>query len=89
MAPMPETQKHMLPASYQGGMQVLEVRPGSPAASNGILSGDVLVGLNDFETLTSDNISWVLDRLTPRQPIKFYVVRGRETLFGHLQPTSN
>lgn len=89
MAPMPDTQKHMLPSSYQGGMQVLEVRPGSPAASNGILSGDVLVGLNDFETLTSDNISWVLDRLTPRQPIKFYVVRGRETLFGHLQPTSN
>jgi serine protease Do len=82
--PAPKVQK--LQARYRGGLLVKEVRSGGPASDQGIRSGDVLVGLHVWETVSVDNITYVLDKAREDNlgPLKFYVLRGRETLFGHL-----
>jgi len=71
---------------YRGGLAVLAVRPGSPAAKQGIRRGDVLVGMHVWETVSLDNIQYILDRpdFDSFAPLKFYILRGNETLYGHL-----
>jgi serine protease Do len=75
-----------LQARYRGGLLVTSVREGGPAAEQGIREGDILVGLHVWETIAPDNVSYILDKAVDEHlnPIKFYVLRGRETLFGHL-----
>jgi len=75
-----------LQARYRGGLVVTAVRDGGPAAEQGIREGDILVGLHVWETIAPDNVSYILDKAIEEHlnPIKFYVLRGRETLFGHI-----
>lgn len=72
---------------YRGGLKILEVRPESPAAKEGMRLGDVLVGLDRWETLESKNVVFALDQLKENHSdqLKFYLLRGNETLFGHLK----
>ena len=79
-----EVQK--LQSRYRGGLRVLAVRPDGPASDEGIRAGDILVGLHVWETISQENVIYVLDRAQQDQlgPLKFYVLRGGETLFGHL-----
>lgn len=71
---------------YRGGMWVTEVRPDGPAARQGIRSGDVLVGLHIWETVSHENINHILNRpdFSKFDPMKFYVLRGGKTLYGFL-----
>ncbi len=71
---------------YRGGLLVTEVRADGPASEQGIREGDILVGLHVWETIAPDNMAYILDKAQEEHlnPIKFYVLRGRETLFGHL-----
>lgn len=73
-------------STFTGGMKVLEVRSGSPAFREGIRPGDILVGIHKWETASKQNLDYILDRadLADLQPMRFYVVRGSETLFGYL-----
>ncbi|NDC53095.1 MAG: PDZ domain-containing protein [Planctomycetia bacterium] len=84
--PMAAAKVQKLQARYRGGLSVLEVRADGPAADQGIRQGDILVGLHVWETISSDNVVYVLDKAREENlgPLKFYVLRGRETLFGHL-----
>ena len=86
LEPMAAAAVQKLQARYRGGLVVVEVREDGPAAEQGIRAGDILVGLHVWETIAIDNISYILDRAEEDHlnPIKFYVLRGRETLFGHL-----
>jgi serine protease Do len=72
---------------YRGGLTVLDVKPGSPAAQQGIRRGDVLVGMHVWETISLENIAYILDRddLGQLDSVVFYIVRGSDTLFGHLR----
>jgi serine protease Do len=72
--------------SYRGGLSVTAVRPASAAAKQGIRAGDVLVGIHVWETVSLDNISYVLKRpdFNKLAPLKFYILRGDQTLFGYL-----
>ncbi|HUG71272.1 MAG TPA: trypsin-like peptidase domain-containing protein [Pirellulaceae bacterium] len=72
---------------YRGGLKVIGVRPDSPAAQQGIRYGDILVGMHKWETVSMDNVAFILesDVVRASEPVKFYVLRGGETLFGHLQ----
>lgn len=74
-------------SGYSGGMRVLEVRPDSPAAKNGILQGDVLVGLHVWQTVSSENVSYILNhpQLMTFNPLKFFVVRGELIRYGYLR----
>ncbi|MBM3968929.1 MAG: PDZ domain-containing protein [Planctomycetes bacterium] len=87
ISPVSEAEKRQLGDKYRGGMKVTEVKAQSNAAQNGIRVGDVLVGLHVWETVTYDNINYVLDhqQLHTFNPLKFYILRGSETLYGHLQ----
>lgn len=72
---------------YRGGLKVIGVRPDGPAARQGIRYGDILVGMHKWETVSMDNVAFILesDIVRANEPVKFYVLRGGETLFGHLQ----
>lgn len=86
MASLPSAQQHLVAPRYRGGMKVLDVRTDSPAARNGIRKGDILVGLSKWETISSENVTWILNQSMPsgQDSLKFYLIRGSETLFGHL-----
>jgi serine protease Do len=76
---------------YRGGLLVREVRPDSPAARQGIRRGDILVGMHIWETVSLDNVTYILNRsdLATLEPLKFYVLRENEpqTLYGFLPLT--
>ena len=71
---------------YRGGMRVLDVRGESPSAKAGIRQGDILVGLHQWETISQDNMSYIFNhkQLATFGPLKFYVLRGAETLYGNV-----
>jgi serine protease Do len=86
---LPTAQRGIVGPKYRGGMRVTEVRNDGPAAANGIQKGDVLVGLDKWETLSTDNVTWILNQqqaqLTDGQvSMKFYLIRGQETRYGYL-----
>jgi len=71
---------------YRGGMRVQAVRPDSPAAHQNIRPGDILVGMHVWETISKDNVLYVLNHadLDNFQPVKFFILRGAETLYGFM-----
>jgi serine protease Do len=71
---------------YRGGLAVTDVRTDSPAARQGIRRGDILVGMHVWETVSIDNVTFILGRpdFAQLDPLKFYILRGNETLYGHL-----
>jgi serine protease Do len=77
----------VLNTRYRGGLTVLDVRPGSPAAQQGIRRGDILVGMHIWETISLENIAYILERedLAKLDSIVFYIVRGSDTLYGHMR----
>ena len=76
---------------YRGGLLVTDVRAASPADSNGIKKGDVLVGLHVWETAKQKDVDFVLENpdLKTINPLKFYILREGETLYGHFQIPQN
>ena len=84
---IPDQQFQLYNTRYRGGLKVDGVREGGPAAKQGIQAGDVLVGLHLWETISIDNIAYILNRpdFDDIQPMKFYILRGDETLYGHMR----
>lgn len=74
-------------SKYRGGMRIVAVRPDSPAAVEGIRPGDILVGLHKWETISMDNVAYILesDEFIEAQPAKFFVLRGTDTLYGQIR----
>ncbi len=75
---------------YRGGMRVNGVRPNSPAAQEGILPGDILVGMHKWETASPQDIEYIISRpnLAQMGKLKFYVLRGQNTLYGNFNIAS-
>jgi serine protease Do len=75
-----------LHSRYRGGLRVTSVRPDGPADEQGIRAGDILVGMHIWETISLENVAYVLKRIdTDRlRPLKFYVLRGDQPFFGYL-----
>jgi S1-C subfamily serine protease len=73
-------------AKYHGGMHINGVRPNSPAAEEGILPGDILVGMHKWVTESPQDIQYIVSRpnLSQMGKLKFYVLRGQNTLYGQL-----
>ena len=75
----------------RGGLLISEVDPQSVAAKAGIVRGDILVGLHQFETLSLDNIAWVLNHQDAASfsPLKFFVIRAGKVHHGVLGQVGN
>jgi serine protease Do len=73
--------------SLHGGLAVSDVNPDGAAAKAGIQRGDILVGLHQWETITLDNISFVLNHpdLPSFNPLRFYIIRSGQVHRGWLQ----
>ena len=61
-----------------GGLSIVEVNPDGPAGKAGFQRGDVLIGLHQWETVTPENVLFVLNHpdLASFTPLKFFVIRG-------------
>jgi serine protease Do len=83
---VPSPQLAGVNGQFAGGLRVLEVRPGSPADLEGVVAGDVLVGLHEWVTASPNDLAYIMASSQVRQvdSVKFYIVRGQDTLFGHL-----
>jgi len=70
---------------YRGGLLITAVREDSPAAQQGIRRGDVLLGIHEWETISLDNLSYVLSRqdLEQLDPLKFLILRDGRALYGY------
>ncbi len=85
LEPVPSRQFQQYKTHYRGGLQVTDVRSDSPASKQGIRRGDILVGMHIWETVTLENVVYVLNRPeVADMSLKFYILRGSETLYGHL-----
>jgi serine protease Do len=87
LKPIPQAEfRQQFQTGYRGGLLVTSVRPGSAAAGQGIRQGDVLVGMHIWETISLENVSYIINRpdFASLTPIKFFILRGSETLYGYL-----
>ena len=78
--------KNLNQTRYRGGLSIIAVRPNSPAATQGLKVGDVLVGMHIWETISMENISYILKRpdFAALSPVKIYILHGEETFYGYL-----
>ena len=69
----------------RGGMEIRSVDAKGVAAKAGIRKGDILVGLHTWETLSVENIDYILDHpdLASFNPISFAIVRSGHVRKGH------
>ncbi len=77
---------------YRGGMRIFEIRPDGPAAANDIQRGDILVGLDKWETTSPNNVDWILSQNAEKSSsrtvsLKYIVIRNGETRTGSLSVT--
>ncbi len=90
LAEEPRTTFQRRNSRYNGGMRVVEVRPDGPAALQGILPGDILVGMHRWETASEQDVDYIITRpnLAQMGKVRFYVLRGQNTLYGHMNIAS-
>jgi len=67
---VPTSQFRQLTSRYRGGLRVVAVRDGSPADRQGIRDGDVLVGMHIWETVSMENVAYILRHANSSQ-VKF------------------
>lgn len=88
LAPVARDELGPLSGRYRGGLKISMISQDSQAAKRGLKPGDVLVGLQKWETLKMRDLHYVLERIqqsSETQPVKYYVARGSEILFGSLE----
>lgn len=87
LAALNEGDLKQVKSRYRGGLKVLEVRESGPAWQQGIRSGDVLVGLHRWETISLENIAYILERedISKDEPVDFHIIRGTESLRGQIR----
>jgi len=73
---------------YRGGLKITEVRPGSPAARNRLMVGDIIVGIMEWQTVNMENLQWILASPNFKQgsASKYYVIRKRQQLMVAMTP---
>ncbi|HEV2968682.1 MAG TPA: trypsin-like peptidase domain-containing protein [Pirellulales bacterium] len=83
---VPAEQFKQYHSNYRGGLTVVDVRPDSPAARQGLHRGDVLVGMHVWATVSVENVNYILNRsdLADIEPMKFYIFRNSTLYEGRV-----
>jgi serine protease Do len=86
LAPIPSEQVARLNRQLHGGLEIVNVQSDGVAAKAGLKKGDILVGLHQWETLSLDNVTYVLSHpdLSTFNPISFFILRGGQVRRGNL-----
>jgi len=76
--------------NYKRGLRVVEVRDDSPAESEGIMVGDVIVAMHGWKTETVENLSYILERedIDTQKSLMFYILRDNEPFWGQIRVAS-
>lgn len=85
--PLNSQEQGVLRGRYRGGLKVSNVRTDGLAARYGIRSGDILVGLDGYETLGPDNLKFILDdrQLKNLSALSYQILRGgSQTMVGSI-----
>jgi serine protease Do len=87
LVPLRGAEGRALHTRYRGGMRVVDVRTDGPAMRQGIRPTDVLLGMHDWETTSKDNVLYILNHaeFEKFQPLRFFILRGNETLYGYMR----
>lgn len=87
LMPVPATTFRKYNSRYRGGLKIAAIREDSPAEKHGLRRGDVLVGMHKWETISEDNVAYILNsaEFKAAQPFRFYILRNGETLFGNMR----
>lgn len=87
LVPIQAEESRMFHSRYRGGMRVASVRSDGPASRQGIRPSDILLGMHVWETTSKDNVLYILNHIDFEkfQPMKFFILRGSETLYGHMR----
>lgn len=87
LTPIPTASFRKYNSRYRGGLKVAAVREDSPAERHGMRRGDVLVGMHKWETISEDNVAYILNsaEFKATQPFRFYILRNNETLYGSMR----
>jgi serine protease Do len=74
-------------SQLHGGMSIAEVAPDGAARRAGLQRGDILIGLHQWETLSLDNVNYVLTHpeLASMTPLRFFIIRGGQLQRGWFQ----
>lgn len=90
LANLNQRDRNTINGRFNGGMKVVSVANGSPAERYGIQVGDILLGLDGFETLNDRSLAYILQdaRLRSLKTVKFQVFRRNQSLVGHMVPTT-
>lgn len=86
----PEPLETFTGSKYQGGLRVVDVRAESPAAREGIQPGDILVGMHRWQTASLQDVDYIINRSNVSRlgGVRFYIMRGSETLYGDIDVAS-
>jgi len=73
-------------AQLHGGLMVTEVSADSVAGKAGLRQGDILIGLHQWETVSLDNVNYVLTHpeLSTFSPLRFFIIRAGKVQRGWL-----
>lgn len=85
-------ERRSLPSRYNGGMKILFVQSGGLGARHGLRNGDILVGMDGYETVAEENLEFVLneDRVKEMNRISFQILRnGSQALVGGINLKEN
>ena len=84
LSEIPVTQFQKISTKFRGGLQVIEVRDGSQAMRQNIRSGDVLLGIHEWETTSLGHIAYIIEqeKILAKKPVEFFVLRNGEVLKG-------
>lgn len=87
LVPLTQRDRNLLGRRFNGGMKVISTNEGGLAQKHGIRAGDILLGLDGFETLGDANLTFILQdsRLKTLDVVKFQIFRGNRSLIGQMQ----
>lgn len=82
LTPVPASAVANLGEDFKGGLRITDIRPGSPAERARLNTGDVVVGIMDWQTPKMESLAWILNNSVFRQAgsAKYYLVRKRSRM---------